>query len=285
MRYTIEGFSQEQALKYKKQVTTNGKERTIKIDCADLVILRWFVDFFPNMRKMSVDGKEYAWLSHKKLQEDLPILDISKRSCIERMQKLVEFEILDYRCLKEGGTFSLYCFGKNYESMISSNPDGMQSNADGMQSTDIGGMQSNVYGGMQSTDIGVCSQPATKDISIKNTSIRHSSIEDINNVVGYLNEKANANYRASGADTQKHINARLAEGFTLDDFYTVIDKKCAEWVGTDFEQYLRPSTLFGTKFEAYLNAPEKRQARGNTGNGNTGSGNIFLDLAKEEGLL
>ena len=74
------------------------------------------------------------------------------------------------------------------------------------------------------------------------------------------------NYRASSAATQKHINARLAEGYTLEDFFTVIDKKCAEWKGTDMEKYLRPETLFGSKFENYLNAPaSKRQTRGASG--------------------
>lgn len=77
---------------------------------------------------------------------------------------------------------------------------------------------------------------------------------DINNIVLFLNDKAGTNYRSSGAVTQKHIKARLNEGFTVDDFKTVIEKKCAEWLGTDMEKYLRPETLFGTKFESYLNA-------------------------------
>ena len=51
----------------------------------------------------------------------------------------------------------------------------------------------------------------------------------------------------------------MEEGFTVEDFKTVIDKKCADWLTTDFEQYLRPSTLFGTKFESYLNAPTKQK--------------------------
>lgn len=73
-------------------------------------------------------------------------------------------------------------------------------------------------------------------------------------IVDYLNEKAHTNYRASSAKTQSVIRARLAEGFTVDDFKTVINKKCAEWLNTDMEKYLRPETLFGTKFEGYLNA-------------------------------
>ena len=73
-------------------------------------------------------------------------------------------------------------------------------------------------------------------------------------IIAYLNEKAGTNYRASSKATQTCIHARLAEGFTETDFKTVIDKKCAEWIGGELEQYLRPSTLFGTKFESYLNA-------------------------------
>ena len=77
-------------------------------------------------------------------------------------------------------------------------------------------------------------------------------------IVSYLNEKAGTGFKATTAKTKSAINARLAEGFTLEDFKTVIDKKCAEWIGTDMQKYLRPETLFGTKFEGYLNAKQVR---------------------------
>ena len=73
-------------------------------------------------------------------------------------------------------------------------------------------------------------------------------------IVDYLNQKTGQKYKASTKKTQSCIHARLAEGFTVDDFKTVIDKKCDEWIGTEWEKYLRPETLFGTKFEGYLNA-------------------------------
>ena len=78
---------------------------------------------------------------------------------------------------------------------------------------------------------------------------------EISQIVDLLNEKAGTKYRANTDATKRHINARLAEGYTVDDFQTVIDKKCAEWLGTDMEKFLRPETLFGSKFESYLNAP------------------------------
>jgi uncharacterized phage protein (TIGR02220 family)/predicted phage replisome organizer len=74
-------------------------------------------------------------------------------------------------------------------------------------------------------------------------------------IVSYLNEKAGTKYKATTDKTKKAIHARLSEGFTVEDFKTVIDKKCAEWIGDPkMEKYLRPETLFGTKFEGYLNA-------------------------------
>ena len=77
----------------------------------------------------------------------------------------------------------------------------------------------------------------------------------IREIVDYLNQKAHVRYKATTKKTQACIHARLAEGFTLDDFKTVIDKKCADWLNdAKMAQYLRPETLFGPKFESYLNA-------------------------------
>lgn len=77
----------------------------------------------------------------------------------------------------------------------------------------------------------------------------------VEEIVEHLNQRTGKRYRASSGATRRHIVARWREGFTLDDFITVIDKKAAAWMGTDMEPYLRPQTLFGTKFEAYLNEP------------------------------
>ena len=180
MKYSIDGFNQEYAMTLRKEVEINGKNVIKKIDCTDLVILRWFVDFYPNMKKINIDNREYAWISHGKLLEDLPIIDISKRSFIERMKKLVEFGILEYKLIKKGGTFSVYTFGENYKYMVSSErqyQEGIHSNDIGIHSNDIG-YAIERHRGMQSNDIGVCSQTHNKDISIKDTSIKDKSIKN-----------------------------------------------------------------------------------------------------------
>lgn len=79
------------------------------------------------------------------------------------------------------------------------------------------------------------------------------------NIIDYLNKKANKNYKHTTKKTQQLINARIVENFTLEDFYKVIDNKTSEWIGKitpegiHMENYLRPETLFGNKFEGYLN--------------------------------
>ena len=118
---------------------------------------------------------------------------------------------------------------------------------------------------MQKTRKLECKKLATnKESSNKEISNKESSNKDIveqgsttypfSEIVEYLNEKAETQYRASSKKTQSLIKARINEGFTLEDFKTVIDKKTTEWKSDNkMNQYLRPETLFGTKFESYLN--------------------------------
>lgn len=74
-------------------------------------------------------------------------------------------------------------------------------------------------------------------------------------VVNHLNRRAGTHYKPTTANTRKLVKARLKEGFTVDDMKLVIDKKCADWLNNPkMAEFLRPDTLFGNKFEGYLNA-------------------------------
>jgi uncharacterized phage protein (TIGR02220 family) len=75
----------------------------------------------------------------------------------------------------------------------------------------------------------------------------------INAIVTYLNEVTGKNYRPDNATTVRLILARLNNGFTLEQFKYVIDIKANHWLNSDMEKYLRPETLFGNKFDGYLN--------------------------------
>lgn len=93
--------------------------------------------------------------------------------------------------------------------------------------------------------------------SLTNNIDSNNLLDNIKDIIYYLNAKLGSKYSYKSKKTQDCIKARFNEidGLTVEDFYTVIDKQYTKWNGTDMAQYLRPETLFGNKFESYLNAP------------------------------
>lgn len=108
MKYTILGFNQEKALEF-------------GFDVEDLLIIRWFVDFYSSskMIKMNVGDKTYAWVNYSRVIEDIPILNMKKDTLSRRMKKICETGIMEHETLKQGGTFSLYKLTDKYDQLIS----------------------------------------------------------------------------------------------------------------------------------------------------------------------
>lgn len=122
-----------------------------------------------------------------------------------------------------------------------------------------------------------CVTEMSRDVSVTNlgshaTDIDKEEDKDKDNniyvpykeIITYLNEKTGKKLRWDVKSNQKEIKARFNEGYTLDDFKTVIDKKYHEWGRKptkeelqrgvkDMRIYLRPKTLFGSNFDVYLN--------------------------------
>lgn len=75
-------------------------------------------------------------------------------------------------------------------------------------------------------------------------------------IIDYLNTKTGKSFQNVHTN-RRYIKARFNEGYTEEDFYKVIDNMYARWINTEYEEYLQPSTLFGNKFDKYLNKPNK----------------------------
>ena len=75
-------------------------------------------------------------------------------------------------------------------------------------------------------------------------------------IIQSLNKAAGTRYRAENEGTRRLIKARLDEGYTKEELISTAEKMCRIWKGTRYEQFLRPETLFGERFESYLNRPE-----------------------------
>ena len=96
-------------------------------------------------------------------------------------------------------------------------------------------------------------------------------------IIDYLNQKTGSSFRPAAAASKRAISARLNEGFTVPDFRDVIDEKSRQWIGNEtMERYLRPQTLFGNKFESYL-----QEARRHGSKPGKASAGAFKKSAKE----
>lgn len=127
--------------------------------------------------------------------------------------------------------------------------------------------------GMSINEIGVCQnlkEGYVKKLKENNTYINNTKnnnkyiVEQLDHVpyksiVDYMNDRYGTSYKHTTNKTKDLIKSRFNEGFTEEDFKTVIDKMGVEWMNTEMQKYLRPETLFGTKFESYLNREVKQE--------------------------
>ena len=252
MKYTILGFSQEEMIK-------------LNIDYVDALLLRYFVDFKDTKKMVSkiFENEKYYWVKYETVIEQYPILDIKKKDSVyRRFKKMVKAGVLIHKTQKQGGVYSYYALGPNYLRLIASdtNPNHTDLNPEpyGLESRRDTDLNPEPYG----------FKSRTKDSSIKDSSIKdNSSIKyPYSTIVDYLNLKAGTKYKSTSKKTKDLIAARFKEEFTLENFYKVIDNKSKEWRSTDMEKYLRPETIFGPKFESYLN--QKNTTSNNAKNSN-----------------
>lgn len=170
----------------------------------------------------------------------IKIIDLTERIINTELKKMIEAGFI--KLIKKGskGNFSVYQIIKTNEMMVTNT----------YVISNLKDSDSNALEGKEVTNAYLIGNPNSKNKEKENNIYSE--------IIKYLNEKANTNYRVSTKNTQSFIKARLKEGFTVEDFKKVIDVKAKSWVGTDFEKYLRPATLFGTKFENYLNEASKK---------------------------
>lgn len=161
MKYTIEGFSQKYA--------TALKDEKQRIDCTDLVILRWFVDFKDSgkMSFIDVGNQRFYWVQYNKILDDLPLISMTKRALYDRMQKMVKFGLLSHYNLKNGGNYSCYGIGQNYVNLLC--------DTDEVDCIPFG---SQLHTLEKSTSEPFGSQLPNKDNSIKDSSIKYSSTKN-----------------------------------------------------------------------------------------------------------
>jgi uncharacterized phage protein (TIGR02220 family) len=230
MKFTILGYSQIKLIEF-------------GMDTMDALLLRYFIDFKDSkaMIKEKIGEDTFYWLKYDGIVRELPILKLKSDSIYRRLKNMCKINVLKHKTLEKNGTYSYFAIGENYIKLISElNPMPSDSNP--------------VPSGFSS------SHPSDLNPEQKINLLDNNSIKYINKykvILEYLNKKAETKYTFTAKKTQQLIKTRLKDGFTVEDFYMVIDNNVSEWLNTDMEKYLRPETLFGPKFEGYLNQKPK----------------------------
>lgn len=262
MKYTINGYSQEKLLKN-------------NLDLSDSLILRVLADIYSsNGKKIEykiMNNDKYMWISYGYLFEQIPVIG-SERTLVRKIDNLIEKGMLKKELVtsKKGikGRFLYISFGEKYFELTEYS-NNTKEEIKAKETEERKDETENTKCQIDTDQMTKCHEPNdkltshqmtkchNKDSSIDNTSINNNILNNIYSlVIGYLNEKTERTgkdrYSSTSTKTKTLIKSRLKEKYELEDFKTVIDKKCKEWLGTDMEKYLRPETLFGNKFESYL---------------------------------
>ena len=116
-------------------------------------------------------------------------------------------------------------------------------------------------GGAESARLGGKKCPQSNiDNNIASNNKRNIYKEKAAEIIAYLNEKISASYKPTTQATLSAISARLNEGFGVDDFKLVIDRKAEDWLNDSrMSKFLRPQTLFSPKFEGYLQEAKRKK--------------------------
>lgn len=131
MKFSILGFDQKKVLDLTEKVNCNKKEDDKSfLDIDDLLILSVISDLSNriSIRKVILEDGQYSWISYNTILEDLPILRISKKQLRRKLDKLVEFNLIELRVerVKDSGTFVYIKLGKEYERLLYDNTYGQK---------------------------------------------------------------------------------------------------------------------------------------------------------------
>jgi len=204
-------------------------------DLAESVLLNQIV-FYSDKSKRD-DG--YFYKTYKDWTDETCLTD---RQIRYSTKKLVDKGLIETKILKANGSPTVH-YKLRFDNLVKWILTNCQN-----------GILQNV--GMDTDKLSESLTEITTENTTDNKKILSDEPDDIpfSKIIDYLNSQANTKFKASSKTTQVKIRARWNEGHRLYDFAHVIDVKVNEWLNDPkWSKYLRPETLFGTKFENYRN--------------------------------
>lgn len=174
---------------------------------------------------------------------------VHKQQLKQELDKLIEGKVITVTSEGSFTSSRKIAFNKNYDEW------------NNLQSVNPLTVSESTYTTVSESTYTTVSEFTYQERNIKESIKEIYSLVPFQEIIDYLNQKTGKSFKASSKATQKHVKARWEEKFTLDDFKRVIDKKSSDWMSdSKMSKFLRPETLFGNKFEGYLNEVPIQQA-------------------------
>lgn len=217
-----------------------------KIGLNEAIIVQQ-IHYWTRISKNIRDGETWVYKTFPEWKEEFPFW--SEKTIKRSMKKLEDANlVISTSKYNKMGIDRTKWYRINYEE-LSNLPKGQNDPMDKDKMTRPKGQN-------DPTDKDKMTRPITREYTENTTDIKKdadASIQEVVKiVVDYLNQKTGAKYRPQTNATIKLVKARLKEGFTINDFQKVIDVKTTDWTNTNYAKHLTPNTLFGNKFEGYL---------------------------------
>lgn len=216
-------------------------------DLTTAILLNQIV-FYSDKSKRT-DG--YFYKSYKEWEEEICL---TKRQVSYSTAKLKEMGLVETKLMKANGAPTLH-YKLDYDKLVQ----WIVTNCNNGKSQNVTIDSNNMSQSLTEITTKTTTEITTlKDNMSSDQKERSKDCIPYEDVVSYLNKKVGKSFKHKTAKTRSLIKARFKDGFTIDDFKKVIDIKAAQWLtDSNMSQYLRPETLFGNKFEGYLNEKTK----------------------------
>ncbi|MFL7796622.1 hypothetical protein OIM93_06875 [Clostridium chauvoei] len=282
MQYSFLGFSVSKMVEF-------------KLDMKDMAILRFFIDFRETgkMKAEVLDDNTYYWVNYNTMVEEMPFLELGKRTIMNRMLKLRDLGILTHYSKKEGGTFSYFALGPKYIELISnSNSECVHQNEQGVPQNEQGVPQ-NVEGVYIKTDTGCPSKCTTKIHLLNNQSNNIYSQDDessdnrvpYNEIIKLFNDicKSLPKVRARSKVRDKKIKSmfrelgieNIQELFNRVEGSSFLSGKTGKWENCNFDWIVKQSNYIKV-LEGTYDDKDKCNTPKEESNESTNNFNIIL---------
>ena len=244
----VNGFPQEElACMVDVMIGKDGKQHEVRIDAADTLILQWLLHFYPRMNKKKVNDEEYAYISYKKIVDDLPILNTTKRAVAARFKKIEHFGLVKMLVEKdEFGTYTYIHLTKKYFSLLETTEGGCPSKNNGVVPRRTT-KNSKLENSKIRANISHQNDSSANDAPIPAESVRS---EEVSESVRKSTRGETSSYRQKGASPENSAagivkKKPLVKNLTNMDSASLFSKVCDMAIGNEILFALHCSTKHG----------------------------------------